>query len=270
MDIRYNIGGSATLNGVIMINLSLGKVARAVRGQDGVISVKELPASRIAMKFYKTKLERLFSPIPGIREIFKILLMFIIVVSSFFNGIIEMLSSTKRWTIKRAALGSLIFAGLFVFLFLDDYLSLIVLIIAFLLFNRQIILMLKYHGAEHKCINMYENMNEISEATMENARKYSRMHLRCGTNIILILIPLSLLYYFVLERYMGSIFNGGIVDLLGKLLLLGISIELFKFFQKPLARWMLKPGIWVQKFITTREPDDSQLEVALVALKTAL
>lgn len=270
MSIKYNIGGSATLNGVIFINTSLGKVARAVRGKYGVISVKELPTSRKAMRLYKNYIEKPLSKIPAIRELFMMLLMFVIIISSLFTGIIEMFSTRERWTLKRIATVVLFFAGIYVLLFLDDYLSLIFLIIAIVCFNRQIVVMLRYHGAEHKCINMYENISDMSDATIENARAFPRTHLRCGTNIIIILIPLSLIYYFVLERYMVSMIAGGALDLLGRLVLLGIGIEIFKLFQKPLTRWILKPGIWAQRFITTKEPDDNQLEVALMALKAVL
>ena len=270
MSIKYNIGGSATLNGVIMINASIGKVARAVRGKDGVISVQELPASRKAMRLYKNNIEKPLSKIPGIRELFKMLLMFVIVISSLFTGITEMFYGKGKWSLKRIAQVVLFFAGIYVLLFLDDYISLIFLIIVLVCFNRQITLILRYHGAEHKCINMYESISDMKDATIENAHTFPRTHFRCGTNIILILIPLSLLYYYFLEPYIVSMTAGGALDLLGSLILFAISIEIFKLFQKPLIRWILKPGIWVQRVITTKEPDDNQLEVALMALKAVL
>ncbi len=270
MSAKYQIGGSATINGVIMINTARGKVSRAARGIDGTISVKELPLANKAMRFYRSGIEKPFSKIPVLREIFKILLMFFIVVTSYMTGIAEALSFKKRWSIRRIISVVLILAGLYVFIFLDDLYSIAMLILLILYFHKKIALMLRYHGAEHKCINMYENVNDLSGMSVELAQSFPRTHGRCGTNIIFIMIPLSIIYYLVVEQGLALMTAGNAADFIGSVVLLGISIELFRLFQKPLMRWILKPGILLQKYVTTKEPDKSQLEVAIKALEAVM
>jgi uncharacterized protein YqhQ len=270
MSVKYHIAGSATINGVVMINTTNSKVARAVRNNEGTVSVNELPIVNKTMRLYKSKIEKPVSKIPVIRELFKILLTFLIVVSSYITGVVEMFALRKRWSIKRIISIILLITGLCIFIFSDYYFTIAVLFIFIVYFNKEIVLMRKYHGAEHKCINMYENIGDISNATIEFAHTFSRTHIRCGTNIIILLIPLSMLYYFGAEQYLVLTTAGSVLDFLGGIILLGISIELFKLFQRQFMSRILKPGIWVQKYITTKEPDDSQLEVALNALKAVI
>jgi Predicted metal-dependent enzyme len=172
--------------------------------------------------------------------------------------------------IKRIVSILLAIASLYVLIFLDDYLSIAVLIILIIYFHKEIVIMLKYHGAEHKCINMYEAIDDLSDLTVEFASTFPRTHMRCGTNIISLLIPLSILYYFAAERLFALITTGNALYFLGSILLLGICIELFRLFQKPLMQWIFKPGIYLQRFVTTREPDNGQLEVAIKALEAVL
>ena len=193
------------------------------------------------MSLYKLKIEKPVSRIPVIRELFKVLLMLVIIMSSLIVGIAEIFTNRKRWSVKRI-----------------------------IYFYKEIVEVLEYHGAEHKCINMYENANDLSALTVESARRFSRTHTRCGTNIIFFLIPLSVLYYFVAGQSFAMMVAGNVYDFSGSILLLGISIELCRLFQKPLIKWMLKPGIFLQRFVTTREPDGSQLEVAVKALGAVL
>jgi uncharacterized protein YqhQ len=286
MSSRYNIGGSATINGVIMINSTTGKIAKAVRGSDGVISVMEPKISTKLMEFYRTKIEKAVKKIPALREIIKLLLVLFLTVSSLFTGILESFFHKNGWSLKKIISALFFLIGIYVFLFANDYYSLAFLGIVILHFNKKIALILRYHGAEHKCINMYEGMNEgfhecinenvydgthvINNLSVENAKPFSRIHFRCGTNIIVLLIPLSLFYYFFAEQYLLSMFAGDYLDFAANLVLIGISVELFRLFQKPIMRWMLKPGILLQRFITTKEPDDSEIEVALCALKAVI
>ena len=270
MSSRYNIGGSATINGIIMINSSTGKMARAVRNPDGNISVKESKIFNKLMGFYKTKIEMLVRRIPAVREIIKMLLMFIVVLSSLFLGMLENYSLKKRWSIKKVAFLPFFIVGIYVFVFENDVYSLAFLGVVALLFYREVATILRYHGAEHKCINMYESTDEIEELSEDNAKAYSRIHLRCGTNIVVLLIPLSLIYYFLIEPYVLSMFAGDFIDFVASLLLIGIGIELFRLFQRPIMQWLLKPGIIIQRFVTTKEPNERQLEVALCALKAVL
>lgn len=126
----------------------------------------------------------------------------------------------------------------------------------------------EYHGAEHKTIFCYENNLEL---TVENVRKQKRFHPRCGTNFMIIVLIISAIVFSIIGRNPNMFINLGY-----RLLLLpviaGISYEFIRFLGKTKNRfWGLfaKPGLWLQK-ITTREPDDEQIEVAIKALKLAM
>ena len=125
----------------------------------------------------------------------------------------------------------------------------------------------EYHGAEHKTIAMYEHGEEL---TVENARKYSRLHPRCGTNFLLIVMIISIICFSFLR------WENVYLRLLYRLLLLpfvaGVSYEIIKFAGKSenkFVRLLTKPGLYLQ-YLTTREPDDSQLEVAIEAIKNVI
>lgn len=125
----------------------------------------------------------------------------------------------------------------------------------------------QYHGAEHKSIHCLEHEEEL---TVENVRKQSRLHKRCGTNFILIVVIISVivLTLFNVETFLLRL---GI-----RLLLLpviaGLAYEVIKLLGKydsKLGDIVSMPGLWLQK-ITTSEPDDEQIEVGIQALKAAL
>ncbi len=122
-----------------------------------------------------------------------------------------------------------------------------------------------YHGAEHKSISTYEAGEEL---TVENARKYSPIHCRCGTSFIL----MAMILMIVIFTFVGQ--TDALHRILIKLALMpviaGVSYELFrlplKFPKSLIVKALVAPGLAMQR-LTTREPDDSQLEVALSALK---
>ena len=125
----------------------------------------------------------------------------------------------------------------------------------------------EYHGAEHKTIFCYEAGEEL---TVENARRFTRLHPRCGTSFLLIVMVVSIILFSFIS------WDNYLTRLGLRLLLLpvvaGISYEIIKFAgrsQNKLVRIVIQPGLWLQK-ITTREPDDSQLEVAIASLKAVL
>ena len=125
----------------------------------------------------------------------------------------------------------------------------------------------EYHGAEHKTIYCYEHAEEL---TVENARKYTRLHPRCGTSFLLIVMVVSILVFsFVTWR---TLLLRIVLKLLLLPLVVGISYEIIKFagrHDNSVMRFVLAPGLWLQK-LTTREPDDSQLEVAIRSLQAVL
>lgn len=123
-----------------------------------------------------------------------------------------------------------------------------------------------YHGAEHKAVNCYEAEGKL---TVRNAKKYSTLNPRCGTSFIMVVILVSIFTYVFIPKTVPFMYK-----LLYRILLLpviaGISYEILKLSAKYeknfFFRALNKPGIWMQH-MTTKEPDDKQLEVALAALK---
>ena len=129
----------------------------------------------------------------------------------------------------------------------------------------------QYHGAEHKAINTLEAGLPM---TVENAVQASRIHPRCGTNFIFIVLITSIVVFSVVPRHA---FSEGLLPVLTtvglRLLLLpvvaGIAFEILKWAgsnrDKAWAQALIAPGLWTQ-YLTTRVPDETQIEVAIAAL----
>ncbi len=131
----------------------------------------------------------------------------------------------------------------------------------------------QYHGAEHKAINTLEAGRPL---TVEDTRQASRIHPRCGTNFIFIVLITSVLVFSLLPRHIGHSGFGSVLAMAGLRLLLlpivaGIAYEILKWAganrDKRWAQALIAPGLWTQ-YLTTRVPDDSQIEVALAALQS--
>ena len=125
----------------------------------------------------------------------------------------------------------------------------------------------EYHGAEHKTIACYEAGDPL---TVENVRKYTRFHPRCGTSFLILVVIVSVFLYSVLP------WSSTGLRVVFKLLLLpvvmGISYELLKWCGRSdniATRIIRQPGIWVQH-LTVFEPDDSMIEVAIAAVTPVL
>lgn len=129
-----------------------------------------------------------------------------------------------------------------------------------------------YHGAEHKSIFCYENGEEL---TVENVRKQSRFHPRCGTSFIFVVLIISIIASAVLYSVVDFKDNTILRTFASVLLLpvtVGVSFEFIMYAGKHnnvATKVLSAPGLWMQR-ITTREPDDSMIEVAITSLKTAL
>lgn len=124
----------------------------------------------------------------------------------------------------------------------------------------------QYHGAEHKVINTFEAGAPL---TVDAARSFSREHKRCGTSFLLYVVVISILIFSVFT------IDDVWVRILSRIALMpvvaGISYELIRLLGKydnTLTLLISRPGMWLQG-LTTREPDDSQLEVAIAAFETA-
>lgn len=126
-----------------------------------------------------------------------------------------------------------------------------------------------YHGAEHKTISCYENDLEL---TVDNARNMTRIHDRCGTTFMFIVMIVSVLVFSLTGWQGDNLFVRFAIRLALLPVVSGVSYELLKLFAKydnALVRFFKLPGLLLQK-ITTKEPTDDMLEVAIVAFKTVL
>jgi uncharacterized protein YqhQ len=125
-----------------------------------------------------------------------------------------------------------------------------------------------YHGAEHKTVFAWEDGQDL---TVENVKKYSTRHPRCGTSFILFVMIVSILVFSLLGR--PDFLHRVVYKILLMPVIAGISYEAIRFTGKyaqfKLIQLLSWPGLALQK-ITTREPDDDQIEVAIAAMKKVI
>ena len=128
----------------------------------------------------------------------------------------------------------------------------------------------QYHGAEHKAVFCFERGDEL---TMENACKNSTLHPRCGTSFLVIVMVISIFIFMVLGTNSSNVFARILSRLALLPLVAGLSYEALRWLGRAednvLVRALKWPGLMTQK-LTTAEPDDSMVEVALISLKAAL
>jgi uncharacterized protein YqhQ len=147
----------------------------------------------------------------------------------------------------------------------------VVIFIGYLLLvsrSREIGRTFQYHGAEHMTIHALEHEDPLD---LEHVRSYPTAHQRCGTEFLVIFIILSILMFSLLAG------QSLLVSIVGRIALVpviaAIAYELLRFGarhrDRALVRWLYLPGIWLQG-ITTRQPDDSMIEVAIASMREAL
>ncbi len=121
-----------------------------------------------------------------------------------------------------------------------------------------------YHGAEHKCINCIEHGMPL---TVENVRKSSRQHKRCGTSFLFFVMIVSIIFCFFITAESQVLKVGIRIALMP--VIAGVSYEIIRLAgssENPVVNVLSKPGMWVQ-MMTTKEPDDSMIEVAIRAVE---
>lgn len=306
---KINLGGQAVTNGVVISSKKSTTVA--VRTKDGKIVVRETPWKTIlngskifnlpllrgirsliesfkngkpAEKFAKNlTLENL---VDGDKEPEKIRLrvwiLAILIVLIVLSPII-VLPKLSTWVLG-VILGRELNAGDFLYHIVPDTVVASVFISYLYLLSRvpQIKTTFSYHGAEHIVANAYEAGEDL---TLENVKKYTTGHIRCGTAFVTQLIILSILTFsFVMPRvhaHIGNLTGIGSVDytiyifvkVLVLIFLLGVAYEIQHFISKHSKTWWARgfmvPGLLLQK-ITVLSPNDEQIEVGLVALQHTL
>lgn len=298
-----SIGGQAIIEGVMMRGPK--KVAMAVRKPDGEIVIEEKEAKGIG-KWAKLPIIRgvvsfVSSMVTGVQA-----LMF---SAKFFDieedkkeeeNSKEKLDSKNENGLSDGALYFTVFlslmfsVGLFILLpnFIADLIipkgmtvlynltENIVKIALFLIYMllvskmEDIKRLFQYHGAEHKSIFCYENGEEL---TVENVKKHSRFHPRCGTSFLLFVLVISIIFFSFLPRVENYIKIVNVLLNMGMRLIFmpivaGISYEIIKIAGKSknkFVQMLNKPGMWLQR-LTTKEPDESQIEVAIASLKAVI
>lgn len=295
---RTSIGGQALIEGIMMKGPD--KIATAVRKPDGEITVKESDIKQLFKhKFFKLPIIRgsfvlIDSLVNGVKEL--------MYSAEFYGEDYEedALDKFLKKVFKEKADTAIIYASVIVALFfsvgifilgptlLTNFLknlvtntlllNLIEGVIRVLLFVGYVFLVSKlndikrvfmYHGAEHKTIYCYENGEEL---TVENVRKYSTLHPRCGTSFMINVMIISILVF----SFFGwpNPFMRLIIRLAMLPVIAGLSYELNKYVgrcdsETMLTRIITYPGFQIQK-ITTKEPDDSMIEVAIAAMERVI
>lgn len=144
-------------------------------------------------------------------------------------------------------------------------------------FSKEIKRVFQYHGAEHKAIYAHENDMELN---IENSQSFTTLHPRCGTSFLLIVMLISIICFAGMDfifsaprNLIEKVFSRVGLRVLFMPLIAGISYEAQRYSSRnldnPLVKLLAAPGLALQK-LTTQEPEDDQVEVAIVALKTAL
>ena len=289
-----NIGGQAVLEGIMMKHKE--SYAVAVRRPDGQIEVVKDRYTGIAGKAGR------FARIPFVRGVFNFIDSLILgmktltLSAEFFEEEEEQRTLTReetekkerqdKWMMRGVVLISVILAvGIFMVLpyFLSDLLKSFIpsyhvrtviegllrigiFILYILLISRteDIQRTFMYHGAEHKCINCIEHGLPL---TVENVRSSSRQHKRCGTSVLFFVLAVSIILLLLIQ--VDSPVMRVVVRIALLPVIAGISYEVLKLAgssENIFINILSKPGLWIQK-LTTKEPDDHMIEVAICAVE---
>ena len=299
------VGGQAVIEGVMM--RAPGSVATAVRRANGEIVVKQERYMSVVEKYKILKLPVLRGAVGlvdmmylGIRTLNfsaevamqdveskdgkkngngqkksqsslalagTLVLALALGVGIFF--VLPIVITTKVFHLEQSALEFNLVAGLIRISILLGYLLAISL-------SKEIRRLFQFHGAEHKTVFAFELSDQLIPPVV-NVR--SRFHPRCGTSFLLIVMFVAILAFSFLDALLIQLLGGLtiVTRLLTHLPFIpvvgGISYEIIKFSAKHTTTWwgkiLIAPGLWLQR-VTTKEPDESQVEVAIVALRCAL
>lgn len=285
-------GGQAVLEGVMMRNHD--KYAVAVRKPDGEISVKNwdtrsirernillrLPIIRGVVAFIESlvlgiktltyssgfleeeeerSLQQGETQVSDRREVLEnvlIVTLSILLAIGFFMIQPFAVSELFRGKVHSQTMLTVIEAALKMLLFLGY-----VVAISFLSDIKRTFM---YHGAEHKTINCVENGLDL---TVENVRTQSRYHRRCGTSFLLVVMIVSIIFFMFIR--IDNLWLRMLYRILLIPVVAGVSFEFIQFVgnsDNPVVLFLGKPGMWLQK-LTTREPDDGMIEVAIASVE---
>ena len=284
MEKKLNVGGQAVIEGVMMRSPNFWAIA--VRKPDGSIELKK---DRLKLLSEKTK----FFKLPIIRGFLMLISALVLGIKALnFSANVALEEEEEEvsdWHIYLTiivafGIGILFFFLLplyltklmnfksyFMFNLVDGVIRIVFFLIylAFISFFKDIKRVFQYHGAEHKVIYAYEKGEDLK---VENAKKFTTLHPRCGTSFLIIVFIISIFVFSLIPKtspfWIKALSRVVLIPLIA-----GISYEALKLSDKFkdnfLVKLLILPGLWLQK-ITTKEPDESQIEVALAALNEVL
>ncbi|MCF8001397.1 MAG: DUF1385 domain-containing protein [Halanaerobiales bacterium] len=284
MSKEVDYGGQAVIEGVMMKGLN--RLAIAVRKPDNSIVVKKRNLTPLSEK-YK------FLGWPFIRGVVALFSSLILGMQSLSFAANQATEEDEELTPIEMGLTILVSLGLAILLFVALPAGIIALIQKYISYNLVLNLIeglikvsafllyiiaisrlddikrvFMYHGAEHKVIHNYESGKDLS---VENAREFTTLHARCGTNFLFIVIILSILFFSFFGR--PPVLYRILYHLMLLPVIAGTSYEVIKLAGgkevNPIIKVLATPGLWLQK-LTTSEPDDDMLEVAITALENVL
>ncbi|MBD3202935.1 DUF1385 domain-containing protein [Candidatus Woesearchaeota archaeon] len=297
MDKKLEAGGQAVIEGVMI--KTPRKIAIAVRKPDGKIVTKteknNEEDSVLANIFFIRGIYKLVYMLnKGLKaliwsgnqvyeeeeelsnkEIFFVLIASLAFSILIFNLVPYVLTSIKIKEISFPIIFNLV----------DGIIRIIIFILYILLITKMddVKQLFEYHGAEHKVVNCYEQDKKL---TIKNIKECSTIHARCGTQFLILLFVISIFSFSVLPPLINLLFSGfiqlhfiiqKIILFIVRLLLIpviaGFSYEFLKFFSNRqkniLVKGIIYPGLLFQK-LTTKEPNEKQIKVAIKSLKLAL
>ncbi len=286
---QFYYGGQAVVEGVMMRGRN--EVAVAVRRADGEIAEH---SETLPPKLYRTQVARL-PLVRGLVVLWEMLILGtrMLMWSANMQVQEQVEEEIPGYLVAVMILISLLFAAGLFFVFplflvraasaspilghhqiirnvVEGVVRLLLLIVYLLLLGRlgNLNRVFQYHGAEHKAINAYEAGAEL---TPRSVQTFSLRHIRCGTAFLLWVMLISIVVFSILGN--GPIWWRFASRVILIPLIAATSYEMLRFgarfYHIAAVRWIMTPGLWLQG-LTTREPDDSQVEVAISSLKIVL
>ncbi|MBQ8203955.1 MAG: DUF1385 domain-containing protein [Clostridia bacterium] len=297
-----SIGGQALIEGIMM--KSPEKTALAVRVPDGSIDVSYLNQKSIKEKYKILKapvLRGIVSYIESMVQGYKAMML-----SADKSGFTDLEEEEEKRDPKKQSsivnavmvIGSVLGVALAVVLFMliprlvvggiemlfdvtltkiarsgiEQLLKLAVFVgyVWLITFMKDIKRVFMYHGAEHKTIFCYEKGLPL---TVENVRKQKRFHPRCGTSFLILMILISVIFSTLVQMIFPQVYSIEWLWVIVKILLLplicGVGFEVLRFcgkYDNIVTKIISAPGLWLQR-LTTKEPEDSMIEIAIAALR---
>ncbi|MDF2719894.1 MAG: yqhQ, partial [Paenibacillus sp.] len=189
-------------------------------------------------------------------------------------GVLSFLFGKFVFTLVPAIIEQLLFQNVFdnriLHNLLEGVIKIILLLgyIYFISLTPLIKRLFQYHGAEHKVISAYEAGKEL---TVSNVQKFNTLHYRCGSSFIVFTVIVGVIVYSFFEY--DNLWERLLLRILLLPLVIGLSYEVLRLTnsvrETPLLRYLGYPGLWLQK-LTTKEPDDSQVEVSIASFQRML